>query len=139
MLIVKFREHFRDRQMEWALAAGATGWGGLLINNPDAFGRPFYQPLARIAPAGAWGWSLLTIGAWGLVVLFINGAWRRTPMWRQFCSTARMVAWSGLLFGCFSIDWQPPTASLYAMILLMEIMAMSNATADAQRAKLRGV
>jgi hypothetical protein len=133
MLIVKFREHFRDRQMEWALAAGATGWGALLVGNPDAFGRAFYAPLARMAPSSVWGWGLLALGAIGLVVLFINGAWRRTPMFRQISSTGRMFAWSGLLFGCFSVDWQPPSAALYAMILVMEVMALSNATADGQR------
>lgn len=136
MLIVRLKQHFRERQMEWALAGMATGWGAILISSPETFDRPFYAPLRRMAGAGMWGWSMFLLGLMGLTVLFINGAWRRTPFFRQISSCGRMFAWSGLLFGCLSIEWQTPAAMVYAMILLMEGMALSNATADAQRMKI---
>jgi hypothetical protein len=135
MLIVRFRQTFRERQIEWALATGATGWGAILIQNQDVFERPFYQPLERMFPAAVWGWGMFSLGLLGLVVLFINGAWRRTPFFRQVSSGGRMIAWAGLLFSALSVDWQTPGAMIYAMILLMEIMAQSNATADGQRIK----
>lgn len=135
MLIVRLRQHFRERQMEWALAAMATGWGAILIASPQTLDRPFYAPLRRMFPAGTWGFGMMGLGLLGLVVLFINGAWRRTPMYRQVSSGGRMMAWAALLFGCLSIDWQTPAAMIYAGILAMEIMALSNATADALRVK----
>lgn len=139
MLIVRFNhfaETFRDRQMEWALAAGAAGWGAIVLSGPETFERPFYAPLVRIAGATTWGWSLFLIGVLSLTVLFINGSWRRTPFFRQCFSVGRMVAWSALFFGCLSVEWRTPAAMIYAMILFMEIMAMSNATADGKRVRL---
>lgn len=133
MLIVRFRETFRERQMEWALTAGSTGWGAIILQPAAAFERPFYAPLARIAPECVWGWSMFMVGVLGLVVLFINGAWRRTPFFRQIASVSRMVAWSGLMFGTLSVDWQSAASAIYGMILAMEAMALSNATADGQR------
>lgn len=135
MLIVRLKQHFRERQMEWALAAMATGWGAILINSPGTFARPFYAPLRRMAPVEAWGWGMFMLGLLGVVVLFINGAWRRTPLFRQLSSAGRMFAWAGLFFGCLSVEWQTPAAVVYGMILAMEGMAMSNATADGQRSK----
>lgn len=135
MLVVRFRETFRDRQMEWALSAGAAGWGAILIKSPGTFDRPFYAPLKRMADAGSWGLGMLLVGVIGLVALFINGAWRATPGFRQTSSWFRMLAWAGLLFGCLSVEWQTPAAMIYAMILFMEVMAMSNATADARGAR----
>ncbi|GGB15201.1 hypothetical protein GCM10011380_00770 [Sphingomonas metalli] len=135
MLIVRLQKHFRERQMEWALAAMATGWGAILMSSPSTFARPFYAPLRRMFSAEVWGWAIFAAGLLGLVTLFINGAWRRTPFLRQVSSGARMTAWAGLLFGCLSVEWQTPAAVIYAGLLFMDGMAMSNATADGQRAK----
>lgn len=135
MLVVRFRQTFRERQMEWALTTGATGWGAILVQNPQVFDRPFYAPLARMFDAPTWGWSIFLCGLLGLTVLFINGAWKRTPVFRQIGSGVRMLAWAGLLFGSLSVEWQTPAAMIYAMILLMEVMALANATADGQRVK----
>ncbi len=135
MLIVRLRQHFRERQVDWALTAMATGWGAIVISSPETFNRPFYIPLARMFQPLVWGWGMFLLGAIGLMVLFINGAWRRTPFFRQMTSAGRMLAWSGLLFGALSVEWQSPGAMIYAGILAMEAMAFSNATADGQRLK----
>lgn len=136
MLIVRMRQHFRERQMEWALAAMSTGWGAILMSSPQTLDRPFYAPLRRMFDAATWGWGMFLMGLLGLVVLFINGAWRRTPFFRQVSSGGRVLTWAALLFGCLSVEWQTPAAMIYAGILAMEIMALSNATADATRAKV---
>lgn len=135
MLIVRLQQHFRQRQMEWALAAMSTGWGAILMRNPATFDRAFYLPLKRMFPAEAWGSGMFALGLMGIVVLFINGAWRRTPLFRQVSSSGRMLAWAGLFYGCLSVEWQTPAAMIYAGILAMELMALSNATADGQRIK----
>lgn len=134
-MVLRFRQTFRERQMEWALATGSTGWGAILIENQDVFDRPFYQPLARMFPAAVWGWGMFGLGLLGLIVLFINGAWQRTPLLRQCSSGGRTLAWAGLLFSALSVTWQTPGAMIYATMLAMEIMALANATADGQRIK----
>lgn len=135
MLVVRLQQHFRERQMEWALAAMSTGWGAILMSSPTSFSRPFYAPLHRMFSAETWGWGIFGAGLLGLVTLFINGAWKRTPLLRQISSGTRMMAWAGLFFGCLSVEWQTPAAAIYAGLLFMESMAMSNATADGQRSK----
>ncbi len=135
MLVVRLQQHFRERQVDWSLAAMATGWGAIAISSPITFDRPFYIPLKRMFEPWVWGWGMFGLGLMGLVVLFINGAWRRTPALRQISSGGRMLAWSGMLFGALSVEWQSPGAVVYAVILAMEAMAFSNATADGQRIK----
>ena len=129
------RQHFRERQMEWALASMSTGWGAILMSSPQTLDRPFYAPLRRMFDAETWGWGMFLLGLLGLVVLFINGAWRRTPLFRQISSSGRVLTWAALFFGTLSVEWQTPAAMIYAGILAMEIMALSNATADAVRVK----
>jgi len=141
MLIVRFdhfKQTFRQRQMEWCLAFGSLAWGGLVLANPEAFDRPFYAPLKRIGSAETWGAVMLAVGILGLVALFINGFWKRTPLLRQIASVIRMLMWANLFFATISIEWSTPAMATYLMISIMEVMAQNNAASDRRAAPYGG-
>lgn len=130
MLIVRFRQTFRERAMEWLVSAGLTGWGLIVIESPRLFDLPYFDALRQIMGQQAWGWLAFLIGTMRLVVLFINGAWRRTPMFRQLGAIFGLLVWSCLLFGALSLNYHAPGASTYATLFLMDAVSLSFAAAD---------
>lgn len=130
MLIVRFRQTFRERSTEWVLAGMLTGWGFIVAQSPDVFDRPFYAPLGRIAPPIVWGVSALLIGLMRLAVLFINGAWWRTPFFRQIGCVFGLAVWSGLCMGALSVEWRSPGVGVYAGLFFLDALALSFAARD---------
>jgi hypothetical protein len=134
MLIVRFRQSFRERAMEWSTAAGLLGWGLILSMPEPRFERPFYQPLEHIMPEHVWAMISTVIGVMSLTALFINGAWRRTPFLRQIGCIFRMFVWGGLFWGAMSVEWRSPGAAIYAMLFLMDAISLSFAAGDGRMA-----
>lgn len=132
MLIVRFRQTFRERSTEWVLSAMLALWGLFLFNSsPDLFNRPFYAPLAAVGVRGSWAAFATIIGSLRLVVLFINGAWRRTPMLRQIGAGCGMVVWIMLMMGTLSIDWRTPAVATYLGLFVLDALSLSYAARDA--------
>lgn len=138
------RETWRERAMEWLCAAGQTAWGLIVIRAPESISRPYFQALTKISagmglPDVFWGWAAFLNGLiLGLVVLFINGSWRRTPLLRQLGATFRLLVWACLLFGALSVGHASPSSAIAAMLFLMEANSIAFAAADG-RAKQNGV
>ena len=137
MLIVRFRETFRERMPEWGCAAAQTVWGLIVLQPEPLFNRPFFAPLARIASEEAWGWSAFLIGIMSLTVLLINGAWWRTPVFRQIGCIFRIALWAGLAVGALSVEWGSPAIAYLALLFVMDTASLSFAAQDAQRASSR--
>jgi len=137
MLIVRFRETFRERMPEWGTSAAQTLWGFIVVQPEPLFNRPFFAPLARMASEAFWGWSALLVGMMSLTVLFINGAWWRTPLLRQFGCGFRIALWSGLSVGALSVDWGSPAIAYLALLFVMDSVSLSFAASDGVRAASR--
>ena len=130
MLVVRLHKTFRERATEWVQSAMVTMWGMILLLSPGTFTHPFYQPLAGMLSEPVWGWLSFIVGVASLVVLFINGAWRRTPAFRMVFSFVRVVIWAGLLMGALTIGWQSPAIATYAGLLGHELICLYFASRD---------
>lgn len=131
MLIVRFRHSFRERFAEWALSMMLASWGFTVLGSPGLFERPFYGALVNIAPQGAWGTLALLIGIGRLVVLFINGAWRQSPLFRQVGAVFGMLVWVMLTMGALSLGWRSPSVAIYLGLFTLDAFNMSFAARDA--------
>lgn len=137
MLIVRFRETFRERMPEWGTSVAQSIWGAIVLQPYPLFDRPFFAPLARVASEAFWGWSSFLIGLMSLVVLLINGAWWRTPIFRQIGCIFRITLWAGLCWGALSVDWGSPAIAYLALLFVMDTMSLSFAASDGRRASCR--
>ena len=86
MMLAYIRDNFAaaffPRLSEWAAAAGVFLIGLVLAANPDLMATTktqAYQLMLMIATQRSWAMMLMVFGGARLVVLLINGAWRRSP------------------------------------------------------------
>ena len=81
-----FAAAFFPRMSEWACAAAIFGIGLVLHFNVDLMVNATtstYSLMLSIATQQTWSRALLVFGICRLVVLLINGAWRRSPHLRS--------------------------------------------------------
>jgi hypothetical protein len=138
MILLRLRRTFRERAPEWALAFIQTGWGGTLLLPGGSFDRPFFKPLAVIATAETWGWTMLLTGLSRFTALYINGSMRQTPHARQACSLIGMALWALLTFSALSLEWRTPAVFNYGGLFILEAIMFSYAGRDAARTVAKG-
>lgn len=137
MILVRFKETFRERAPEWALSAGLLAWGLLALSAPGLFQEQvFFHPLLRIMSQDWWGAIALIIGSVRLVFLVINGAWRPSAHIRAVGAFAGSMIWTVLLIAAFSLEWVTPTAALYSLLLSLDMLSLWFAAGDAKLADL---
>jgi len=90
MVLAHIRDNFTaaffPRLSEWACAVAVFGVGTVLIFNEDLMTRSTsnaYGLMLSIGGQPAWAKALVIFGVARLLVLLINGAWRRSPHLRS--------------------------------------------------------
>lgn len=137
MLVVRFKETFRERMPEWVQAAGMFGWGLLALAAVGPFqDQSFFHPLLQIMSQLWWGISILVVGAIRLTFLVINGAWRPSAHIRALGCALGTMLWASLFVSSLSLTWLTPTTAIYAMLLSMDLMSLWFAAGDAKLADL---
>ncbi|MFE8106903.1 hypothetical protein [Sphingomonas melonis] len=133
MILVRFARTFRERAPEWVLAFIQTGWGATLLLPGETFNRPFFRPLAAIAPEMTWGTVVAVAGMIRLAALYINGSRQETPVVRQACSLVSMLIWAMLTMGAMTAEWRSPAVFNYLGLFALEAIMFSYAGRDAAR------
>lgn len=138
MIVVRFKETFRDRAIEWALATGLLAWGALCITAPGLFyNSEFFFPLLRIMEQAWWGFAAVTLGAARLISLVINGAWRPTAHLRAIGCVFGSMLWGTLFTATLGLGWLTPTTAIYATVLGLDLLALWFAAGDAKLADIQ--
>src|ERR1043166_7395273 len=90
----------QTRSVEWMLAAMMLAWGIGLMLPGDTMTLPQYRLLGALAPDPVWAAWSISIGTVRIVALYVNGAWRRTPLIRAPGAIVGMIWWTvlGYLF-----------------------------------------
>lgn len=103
----------QTRSVEWLLACMMVAWGIGLMLPGDTMEIPRYRLLGAIMPDYGWAAWSIAIGGVRMVALYINGAWRRTPLVRAVCAMLGLIWWIVLGF-LFSAGADPgaPTPGL---------------------------
>jgi hypothetical protein len=137
MIIVRFKETFRERMPEWVQAAGMLLWGLMTLCSPDLFIHGhFFQPLLQIMPQVAWGASAAIIGSVRLIFLVINGAYRPSAHIRAVGCVLGCLLWGNLLISTLALDWLTPATSIYTMLLGLDFLSLWFSAGDAKLADL---
>lgn len=90
-----FAEAFFPRLSEWtpAITVAVLGWVLLLNGTLMDPSRPGYSLMLEVAPQPIWGWVMMGFGIARITVLFVNGAWRRSPYARALFAALSMFFW----------------------------------------------
>lgn len=119
--IRSMRETFPGRASEWALGLMLFGWSIVLTMNPDLFaeGRS-YTELARWAEQDTWAMICLMIGGGRLLVLAINGAWRRSPHARAAAAFISCFFWFQVTLGLLGAGTGGTGLAVYPVLFLLD-------------------
>lgn len=137
MLIVRFKETFRERMPEWVQASGMLGWGLLALAATSLFNtQEFFLPLLQLMSQLQWAIAAIAVGVIRLVFLVINGAWRPSAHIRALGCVAGVMLWGVLFVSTLNLGWLTPTTAIYAMLLSMDFLSLWFAAGDAKLADL---
>lgn len=93
------KETFPVRKAEWVLSFMVLGLWFVLAVNPALLAGDTYGGMREIMPQWGWRWLCFVIGATGLSVLIVNGAYWRTPHLRALCAFFRCGLWLQFALG----------------------------------------
>lgn len=94
------RSTFPARASEWALGIMLFNWGMVLMIDPGLFDdKPAFHGLDAIMSQPSWMRLCLAIGGVRLIVLAINGAWRRSPHMRACAAFVSCFFWFEITIG----------------------------------------
>lgn len=91
-----FAAAFFPRLSEWVAAAVIFGCGWTLSVNDDVMSSgpgPAYQFMLTMASQPTWAKICVGLGFLRLLVLLINGAWRRSPHLRSIAAIVSSFLW----------------------------------------------
>jgi hypothetical protein len=137
MLIVRFKETFRQRMPEWVQSTGMLLWGLMTLASTNLFIRmEYFHPLLLLMDQVTWGTVAATVGTIRLIFLIINGAWRPSAHIRAIGCASGALLWGSLLISALSLPWLTPTAGIYAMLVILDLISLWFAAGDAKLADL---
>ncbi len=138
MIVVRFKETFRERMPEWVQAVGMLLWGLLVIMSVGVFdSQTFYQPLLLLMSQTSWGVLSMAVGGIRLVFLVINGAWRPSAHIRAIGCVLGCMLWSSLVISALSLPWLSSSVAVYSILLALDLFSLWFSAGDAKLADLR--
>jgi len=127
-----FRETFPGRASEWALAIVILNWSLVLALNTDLFASSAsYRALAGVMTQHSWLWLCFCIGTVRLMVLGINGAWRRSPHLRALSAFVSCFVWFQISVGLFQAGTGGTGLAVYPVLLLLDSYNVIRAMGEA--------
>lgn len=95
-----FAEAFFPRLSEWVAAGVLFALGWMLSSNEtlmSSASTQAYRFMLSVADQQTWAWLLMCFGFARLVVMIINGGWRRTPHARVVSAFLSCFIWAQLM------------------------------------------
>ena len=137
MILVGFKDTFRDRAPEWAMSAALLAWGMIVIFSANLFqAQDFYHPLLEIGSQLLWGVITSVIGGVRLIFLIVNGVFRPSAHIRALGCVVGCVVWGSLLTASLSLTWAAPSSAIYASMLALDFISLWFAAGDAKLADM---
>lgn len=137
MLIVRFKETFRERMPEWVQATGMLMWGLMALAATGLFAaQTFFHPLLLMMSQSAWGAAAVIVGTLRLSFLVINGAWGPSAHIRAVGCVLGSMLWGALFISALNLEWLTPTTAIYAMLLGLDLLSLWFSAGDAKLADL---
>jgi hypothetical protein len=132
--INRLKEGFHNRIPEWQNAIIMVCWGVILLLPYHTFDLPSYVVMRQVASEGYWGAGAAGLGAARIIVLIINGAWRRNAHARGLCAFLSCFVWLQVSFGLFGSGIVAPGLAVYCMLFAVDAYTCYRCAATAREA-----
>lgn len=127
-----FRETFPARASEWALSVILLNWSAVLMFNDTLFrDGASYRFLAQVAHQETWAWLCFMAAGSRLVVLGINGAWRRSPHARAAFAFMASFFWFQITIGFIQAGTFSTGLAVYPVLLALDSYNVLRAMGEA--------
>lgn len=148
ILFSKMKRHFEARAIEWGMAGWAVTWGLQALLNPEVFTSPETGPLnvhmlhtleflfTRDTAFHVLAYLAITVGTVRAIALYVNGAWKQTPLIRMTTSALSAFVVSNVVF---SLMQGPATLGLITYSWLFAADCFSGFRAARDYRILKGV
>ncbi len=131
-------ESLKDRSLEWFSACVMLSWGITFALPGNLMSQPAYIGFNRYGTTDAF-WALLFggMGISGLIALYINGRWPRSPLIRRVRAMFGLVMWAQVSYLFFDAAVKNGTPigtgpAVYALLAIFEIVSINRAAYDAR-------
>lgn len=139
MMFLALKKHFPSRIQEWFSAIVLTSWGAYVILHPGIFSNPplkfAMRGLLDLFDEPVWGLGAFTTGFLGLIALYINGIWTRTPLIRLCVSFARIFFWFWITMGLWRSGVAQLGVVLYPWLMVLDVYSSYRASVDVVEAE----
>lgn len=129
----RFSDAFYPRLSEWFAAVLLMTIGWVLMMNADLMATAktnTYQLMLLIATQETWSVIMRIFALARLIVLVVNGAWRRSPHLRAICALLTMFFWTQISLSAASTFGL--LFAFAAAVLALEFFNMVRAARDAR-------
>lgn len=126
------KETFPVRATEWALAAILFLWGVVLVVNPTLFiTGESYKNLNDLMRQDTWASLCILVGGLRLMMLAINGTWRRSPHMRIVGAFVSCFFWFQISIGIAQSGVFGTGLAVYPVLFFLDTYNVFRATRDA--------
>lgn len=126
------RETFPTRASEWALGLMLFLWSVILSINPDLFETSnSLAPLGQILSQSTWAVLCLIAGGGRLIMLAVNGAWRRSPHLRAIGAFVSCFFWFQISLGMLQAGTVGTGLAVYPVLFFLDVYNVFRASRDA--------
>jgi len=130
-------DHLRLRTISWVMSLNMTGFGLVLLANPEAMSLPgrtvLYADLLRVASEHSWGVICVAIGVFRLLALGINGTFPSfpwSPYMRALGSFLSCLIWFTIELGAMQAGTLILALDVYATFLLFDVISLYTAALE---------
>lgn len=132
-ITVSLRETFDGRASEWALAVMTFLWSVVLTYNATLFAdQPqTYHVLASAFSQSTWAVACGVVGSMRLLMLSVNGMWRRSPHMRAAGAFVTVGFWFAISYGVTTSGTFATGIAVYPVLLALDSYNVLRALRDA--------
>lgn len=129
--VTRLSDSFRSRTSEWMLAVIMLGLG-LEFNLPEkSFDNASMMQMTYTMSEQVWAMVCMALGAARLIILIINGAWRKQAHARAVMSTLYLLVWSQIAIVFLNFPSATPGDVIFPVFTVFELFLMSRAAIEA--------
>jgi hypothetical protein len=129
------RETFWQRSSEWACAFMVLLWGWRLGYLPGLFdGNAAFVRFSQVASQDVWAWGAIICGSARILILAINGAWRRSYHARGIAAFLCCGFWLQVAVSFYLSGSASTSLAIYPVLVVLETLHVLRAAVEARAA-----